>query len=347
MAKIKIVKPGLLTTLQDQGRIGFQQFGVPQSGAMDLYSLRLANLLVGNYRHEAALEMTLVGPQIGFEDKRIFAVTGADMGPRLNGRPIRSYQAIMAHRGDVLEFGHVKEGCRGYLALEGGFSIKPVMGSKATYLRGGFGGYGGRALKEGDEIPLNPWNTLNDHWRKVIPSGMVPSFSGIKRIRVIMGPEEEAFTEKGIEQFLQGTYGLSPQSDRMGFRLTGPKIEHRQGADIISGGINLGAIQVPGEGMPIIMLSDRQTTGGYTKIANVISVDIPLLAQLKPGDKISFEAIKVEEAQELLREREHNLLQLMEQFKRGEGVILHSQEMMIRLDGKEYHVLVDEINIPE
>ncbi|GAB6087718.1 5-oxoprolinase subunit C family protein [Alkaliphilus crotonatoxidans] len=343
MSKITILKPGLLTTIQDQGRIGHQQYGVPQSGAMDLYSLELANLLVGNPRYEAGLELTLVGPAISFHDRRIFAITGADLDARLNGRPLRNYQSYMAQEGDVLEFTHALRGCRGYLAIQGGFAIESVMGSKSTYLRGGFGGYRGRALRSGDEIPLNSAQSQGEDWKRMIPPSLIPDYGNNVTLRVILGPEEEGFTAAGIETFLRGQYEVTSQSDRMGYRLMGPKIEHSNGADIISGGINMGAIQIPGEGNPIIMLADRQTTGGYTKIANVISVDLPYLAQLKPGDKISFKALTVEEAQKLFREREKGMLQLMEAFSRGKHRIIQTREMRITLKDQKYHVLIDEV----
>lgn len=345
MAYVTIIKSGLLTTVQDQGRMGFQQFGIPQSGAMDIYSLQLANLLVGNNRYEACLEITLLGPTIKFQDSRVFAITGADFKATLNGKPVKQYQTIQAQNGDLLEILGASKGCRGYIAIGGGFAIDRVMGSKSTYSRGGFGGYQGRRLQDGDELSLNPWKGAKENLYRRIPQRMIHDLKGegVQLLRVVMGPEDDYFTEKGIRDFFNGEYLITPQSDRMGYRLTGPKVEHAQGADIISGGINLGAIQIPGEGLPIIMLADRQTTGGYTKIAHVISVDLPILSQMKPGDKVTFQRIEIEEAQALYKEREESLLQLKAQFEKRTYSNTPKKEMLIRVNGREYQVSIEEI----
>ena len=345
MANISILKPGLLTTIQDLGRLGYQQFGIPQSGAMDIYSLQLANLLVGNERYEACLEMTLLGPTIRFQDSNVFAITGADLGATLNGRPIKQYQTIMAQQGDLLEFFNATKGCRAYLAVGGGFAVDKVMGSKSTYMRGGFGGYKGRKLMEGDVLSLNPCKLTKPSWIRRIPQYMIPALVGeeVKTIRVITGPEEDSFADNGIREFFNGVYQITPQSDRMGFRLAGPKVEHIHGADIISGGINLGAIQIPGDGLPIIMLADRQTTGGYTKIAHVISIDLPILSQMKPGEKITFKEIDIEEAQALYKEREEGIIRLIEQLENTKYNVLSKKNLLIRVGSKAYQVTVEEI----
>ncbi|AOY76500.1 biotin-dependent carboxyltransferase family protein [Clostridium formicaceticum] len=342
MSKISIVKPGLMTTIQDQGRIGYQHFGMPVAGAMDVYSLQLANLLVGNHRFEAALEITLMGPEISFHDTRAVAITGGEISATINDRPVSMYETLYLQKGDTLKLGNISVGCRSYLAISEGFHLEKVMGSYATYTRGNIGGFYGRKLMAGDEIPLNQKQYEGHVGTRRIPKSLTPDLHK-SCIRVIMGPEDQAFTEEGKAVFQKSQYRISNQSDRMGYRLEGPKIQHVSTADIISGGINLGAIQVPGEGVPIIMMADRQTTGGYTKIANVISIDIPLVAQKKPGDIIKFTAIKVEEAQLLFREREETIRTLEKQFQLISSKIHSVREYCIKVRGRSYHVRVEEL----
>ena len=336
-----IKKAGLLTTLQDTGRKGYQQFGIPVAGAMDQYSLNLANILVGNAPSEAALEITLLGPTISFTDKALIAVAGGDFPVKLNGKEVKSYETIQVVEGDELAIGAAIKGCRGYIAVKGGFDVPVVMGSKSTYLRGGFGGYMGRQLKEGDEISI--LLTEKELSYRRIPATMIPNYEDVYTARVIMGPENDRFTESGLSTFLNNEYILSNQCDRMGYRAEGPIIEHTNGADIISGGINLGAIQVPGHGNPIIMMADRQTTGGYTKIANIITVDISRLAQLKPGNKIRFKSITIEEAQQLIKQQSREISELINTFntKRSSSDLIRRYH--IRVNDKSYEVLVDEV----
>ncbi|WP_026478562.1 5-oxoprolinase subunit C family protein [Alkaliphilus transvaalensis] len=347
MSSILVVNAGLLTTLQDGGRWGYQQFGIPVAGAMDRYGLELGNLLVGNSRHEVGLEFTYIGPTIKFLDKTSFAITGGDFQPQLNDKKVKMYQTLYANKGDILKFSNPIKGCRGYLTVAGGFDVEVVMGSKSTYLRGGFGGFKGRKLKEGDIIPIQQIPLNQKPTTKIIPVDMIPQYENSKTIRVILGPELDRFHKKGIETFLKETYKLSNQWDRMGYRLEGEKIQHLDGADIISGGINLGAIQVPGDGKPIIMMADHQTTGGYTKIANVISVDLPYLAQMKPGDEINFKSVSLEEAHQLLRKQETKIVDLQNRFNEKDRVISGSANASMRIfnitvKGKEYQVIVEE-----
>ncbi|MBM7613505.1 5-oxoprolinase subunit C family protein [Alkaliphilus hydrothermalis] len=347
MSNIKIIKAGLLTTLQDKGRFGFQQYGIPVAGAMDQYSLQLANLLVGNEVDNTALEFTLMGPTIQFEDNLTFAITGGEFQPTLNGKSIKMYQTIYAKKGDELAFSTVLNGCRGYLAIEGGFGVERIMGSQSTYLRGGFGGFEGRKLRSGDLIPLGKPTSGRSLGIRRIPKDMIPEYKSERVIRVIMGPEDNRFSKEGIETFLREEYHLSNQLDRMGYRLEGKKIQHLDGADIISGGINFGAIQVPGEGKPIIMMADHQTTGGYTKIANVISVDLPYLAQMKPEDKVTFKAITVEEAQGFFRRQVEGIRDLEKRFKENteqtsSNEIRGRKKFNIIVNGKSYYVSVEE-----
>ncbi len=293
----------MLTTVQDLGRYGYERYGVPVSGAMDQFALRAANLLVGNPPHAAALEITLAGPTLRATDKCLIAVTGADLSLRVNDWEMPPWMAIFVRQGWTITFGDRKSGCRAYLAVAGGIDVMPIMGSRSTYLSGGFGGVEGRALRQGDVIPVGvvPFH-LPERAGRSFPSNLVPDYSDAPEIHVVLGPQDDYFTDEGMATFLSGEYQVGPTSDRMGYRLQGPEIAHKGRADIISDGIPLGAVQVPADRQPIVMMADRQTTGGYPKIATVISADIPLLAQCLPGQStVRFEAIGVEEAQSRYR----------------------------------------------
>lgn len=306
MKVIKIIEPGLLTTIQDNGRSGYQQFGMPVGGAMDIFSMQLANWLVGNHRFEAALEATLMGPKIEFNDTQRIAITGGNLLPQINGSNVSNYTQLKVKKGDVLSFRGPVSGARTYIAINGGFKIPEVMGSKSTYLRAALGGYHGRQLVHGDIIQLNNTKLPN---KRTLPEEFIKE-NYDTTIRVILGPDQEMFTNQGIVTFLSRNYKITHQSDRMGYRLDGEKIEHSDKADIISSGLQLGTIQVPADGQPIIMMADRQTTGGYARIANAITVDIPKLAQLKPGDEVTFSKVPAQYAQQLYRQRELKLRDL-------------------------------------
>lgn len=314
MAKLLVKKPGLLTTVQDAGRVGYQQFGVPVSGVMDPFAHRVANLLVGNPEGKAVLEITLMGPELVLEEDTVIAVTGGDLGAMLNGEPLPLWTSVQVTGGSTLTFKGLRKGCRAYLAVAGGFEVPSVMGSLSTYTRGKMGGYDGRALKAGDVLdtgrPAASFQLLAN--RRVELPG--EDDSGETRIRVVPGPQEEAFTPEGINTFYSNVYQVTNECDRMGYRLQGEAITHVTGGDIISDGIAMGAIQVPGHGMPIVMMADRQTTGGYTKIANVITADLPKMAQTKPGDQITFHRVTVEEAQALFLEQEKRISDYREQL---------------------------------
>ncbi|OFI06958.1 KipI antagonist [Clostridium acetireducens DSM 10703] len=302
MADLKIINAGLFTTIQDKGRIGYQQFGMSTAGAMDEFSLKVGNILLGNDEYEGALEITMVGPQIEFNTSTVIVITGANISPKLNNNSIPMWHSIKVKKGDVLSFGGAKSGCRSYICFAGGIDVPKVLGSKSTYVKAAIGGFKGRALKSGDEINLVKINKSLDHIaNRTIPENFIPKYFKNHEIRLILGPQHESFSKEEIEKFLNSEYEISNQADRMGYRLSGPEIKHIKGADIISDGIALGSVQIPGHGMPIIMMADRQTTGGYTKIATIISTDIPVLGQAKPGDKIKFKNITIEEAHEVLR----------------------------------------------
>ena len=289
---------GILTSVQDGGRYGSEQYGVYPSGPMDERSFHIANLLVGNEEREACLEITISGPRLKFTEAAVIAVTGGNFQPTVNGSPCLMYQAVPVSAGDVLSIGFARTGCRAYLAVAGGFDLPLLMGSRATLLKYGVGGYKGRKLAAGDELRLRNSAAALDN----MPSRRTAAENfggGVHRVRVIMGPQEEAFTEEGIRTFLGSTYTVGQESDRMGYRLGGPKIAHKTDGNIISDGIVMGSVQVPTAGEPIVMMADHPTVGGYTKIATAASADLPLVGQCRPGDKIRFEAVSVEAAQEL------------------------------------------------
>lgn len=300
-----MLKPGLLTTIQDLGRHGYQKYGLAVSGPADGYSHRMANIIVGNGENAALLEVTLMGLKLLVREPGIIAITGGDLSPGINGKEAPMWKSIKVAEGDVIEFKGARSGCRSYLAVAGGFDVPQVLGSRSTDLVGKIGGMEGRALKKGDILRVFP--KPNGRLKgRLLPDNLIPEYPSDVQIRVILGPQDESFTEKGIRTFLSSTYKVTQQVDRMGCRLEGPVIEHVESADIISEGIFYGAIQVPKNGQPIIFLVGRQSIGGYTKIGGVIAVDLPKLGQVKPGDTVTFSKISIEEAQEELRKQEHN-----------------------------------------
>lgn len=302
MGSIKIIKPGLLTTVQDKGRYSYQKFGVPVSGVMDSFSHRVSNLLVGNDLFEAVLEVTLLGPEIEFLDDCVIAITGGNLSPMINKKSINMWKSIYAKKGDILSFGQIKNGCRSYISFAGGIDVPLVMGSKSTYIKGKIGGYEGRSLVSKDILKMgSPKDNFKSLKGRTIHLNHKPIYTNEFEVRVILGPQDDYFTDKGINTFLSSQYVITNECDRMGYRLDGEKIEHIKGADIISDGIAFGAIQIPDNGKPIIMMADRQTTGGYTKIAHIISSDLSKIAQAKPGDKINFKSISIEEAHKILK----------------------------------------------
>ena len=293
---IRILQPGAQTTVQDLGRFGYQQFGVPAAGAMDPRSLRLANLLLDNDPGEAALEITLTGPQIVFDEANYVSLTGGDLGAVLDGKPMPRYQAVLVKPGQTMRFLGLRNGCRAYLAFAGGLDIPPVMGSRSTYMKARIGGLDGRKLAAGDELNFrSPKPDLPFPERRRIGADFVPQKEYL--LRVIPGPQDDHFTEEGLKTFFSEVYTVSAEFDRMGIRLEGPAVAHKGSGDIISDGIAFGAVQIPSAGKPIIMAADRQTTGGYTKIAVVISADFRILGQLRGGDRLRFAPVTVEAAQ--------------------------------------------------
>lgn len=293
----QVIKPGLLTTFQDLGRTGYQEYGVVVAGAMDDFSLQIANLLVGNSRDEAGLEVTMMGPALKVLKDAVIAITGGNLSPRVNGQPAPMWKSFAVKEGQLIEFGQPLEGIRSYISVAGGFDLPKVMGSKSTFLKAKIGGLNGRALEK-EDILYAAGDTHAVTGRS-LHYDEVPKYQKEINVRVILGPHQDAFTDEAIQTFLNSAYEVTPQSDRMGYRLNGPELTHETTADIISEAIPLGGIQVPANGQPIILMADRQTTGGYTRIATVIAQDIPILAQAAPGAVVRFEEIDVNEAQAL------------------------------------------------
>ncbi|AIF52276.1 biotin-dependent carboxyltransferase family protein [Pelosinus sp. UFO1] len=322
---IKVMTPGLLTSIQDLGRSGYQKYGVIVSGGMDSYSLRLANMLVGNEEGEAVLEITLVGPTLLLEEDILLAITGGDLSPTINGQPIPMGRPILVKQGSVLKFGVCQSGCRAYLAVRGGYNIPEVMGSKSTYIRAGIGGYQGRALLAGDVLLIKEPQTdlpllvslskkLGSH-SFAFTSWYVGKFYTSQKsqeyiIRVMPSSQFEFFTSDSREHFFQQAFKITTQSDRMGYRLAGPRLQLAEPLEMVSEAVALGTIQVPPDGNPIVLLADRQTVGGYPKIAQVAAVDNAYLAQVKPGETIRFQEISLAEAEGLYVAREKEMEQL-------------------------------------
>jgi biotin-dependent carboxylase-like uncharacterized protein len=304
-AAIKVLQPGLHTTVQDLGRTGFQDVGVPVSGPLDRVGLRLANALVGNQQDAAALEIMLQGPMLEVQaDSVRIALAGCDGALEIRGdgaRRVSAGRSVRLVRGDSFRVLSLGEAACGYLGIEGGIDAAPTLGSASTYTRGGFGGYSGQTLRADDMIPLKT-GAVRARAERALAE---PFDLDLDRpIRVVLGPQADYFDAAAIDVFLSSEYTVTAQSDRMGFRLDGPRIAHAKGFDIVSDGIVTGAIQVPGSGMPIVLMADAQTTGGYPKIATAISADVPVLGRRKPGRTIRFSAVTLAEAEALRRAQE-------------------------------------------
>jgi antagonist of KipI len=304
----EVLDPGIQTTVQDLGRFGFSQVGVPPSGALDLFSLRVGNLLVGNEEGEAGLEMAIMGLKLKAMRAVVIAITGGDLFPTRNGESLEMWRSHLLVEGDILAFKGVRQGCRAYLCFRGGVAVPKVMGSKSTFLSGKFGGFEGRALKKGDVLHVADLPTSLERIGVCFPSDWIPVFEKEVTMRVVPGPQDHHFTTLGFRTFRSSFYEVTAKCDRMGIRLEGPRIERRSEVEesIISESLIPGSIQVPGDGKPMIILNEL-VTGGYTKIATIVSTDLPKAAQLKPGDRVRFEPVSLEGAHQLLREQEERI----------------------------------------
>ena len=305
MRSLRVEAPGLLTTVQDLGREGFGTIGVSPSGAADPISLRLGNRLVGNVEGAAALEMTLLGGSFVFPEGAIVALAGSDFGARLGDAAVEPSRAVEVGPGQTLQLGPSRSGARSYLCVQGGIAVPPFLGSASTHLLSGLGGFEGRALRKGDVVAIG--SAIEPFRKRIIAPRVAELLSRRGVLRVTPGPQAEWFDKSSLRAFYSDTYRVSEQSSRMGLRLEGPPIMQSMNRAMITEGVSLGAVQVPPSGLPIILFVEQQTTGGYPKIANVISADLHRLGQLRPRDEIRFELVSFESARSLLIEQE-NLL---------------------------------------
>jgi antagonist of KipI len=314
-----IIKPGLLDTIQDMGRIGFGNWGVSPGGAMDSYAAQVANLLVGNDKGEAVIEIHFPGPQILFEQNTLIAITGADFSPRINDQPIPRWQPVVVRKNTVLHFPSLVQGSRCYLSVHGGYCLKKWLNSYSTHLKAGAGGWGGMPLKKGDELPFNE-NTIYF-------AGLLKEESNIEvlpwrvntdkiyqyphEIGFIPGHEWTLLSAACREAFLENCYLVHPSSDRMGYQLKGNPLALEQPIELVSSAVSFGTVQLLPDGQPIVLMADHQTTGGYPRIAHVVTGHLPKLAQLRPSDSIQFQLMDMSTAEQLLvaRQKELHILQ--------------------------------------
>ncbi|RNI28679.1 5-oxoprolinase subunit C family protein [Rufibacter latericius] len=318
---ISVEKPGLLSLVQDLGRFGYQKQGMVVSGAMDAFAFRLANLLVGNPENAPALELNLFGPSLRFQEDTLFALAGANLSPTLNGKPVPLHRPIFVRKGALLEFGSPVQGARTYLAVAGGVVVPLVMGSAATYARAGLGGWQGRALQKGDVLPVHSLSSEQLlYWQQKcapqesfvaanwsVSPDLLPRYEEHPTVRVIPGPEYGLFSEKAQEAFWQSDFLVTSASDRMGYRLEVLALQLRQPGELLSSAVTFGTVQVPANGNPIILMAEHQTTGGYPRIGQVISADLPVLAQVRPGKAIRFRQVSLAQAQELYYQQQKTL----------------------------------------
>lgn len=310
----EVLSPGIMSTVQDLGRFGCARYGVAASGALDGFAVRVGNLLVGNDERAAVVETTLMGLRIKVLRDAVVAVTGGDLQPRKGSEPLPMWRSHLAREGETIVFSGPGSGFRAYLAVAGGIQAAAVMGSRSTNLSSGFGGFEGRPLRKGDILAAEPVKDTIRFADKAFTPEAVPVYSSPWRLRVVWGPQDDHFSEEGKHTFVTAAFTVSPDSDRTGIRLKGPVVTRKPGMEesIISEGILSGAIQVPGDGQPIIILGET-ASGGYRKIATVISADLPLLGQITPGDEVAFDAVSMEEAVQALRGMENQ----MDKFKRS------------------------------
>jgi biotin-dependent carboxylase-like uncharacterized protein len=302
---IEVLKPGMFTTIQDLGRHGYQKFGVSVAGAMDFFSHRVANGLVGNPPQAATLECTILGPSLCFLAELTIAVTGADLTPQLDGNPVAMWESLDVQPGSILTFGECRRGCRAYIAIWGGIDVPGVLGSRSTHTRSRLGGLEGRALKKGDRLAVAHSNAAagSQHFRSDLIERNLTSGT----LRFLEGPQRNFFKADSLAGFAKGIYRVSNNSDRMGIRFDGPELIHRGRADIVSEAVPFGSIQVPANGLPVVLAADRQTAGGYPKIGVVITADFPVLAQLKPRDEVQFVPVRRDFAMKALRSLEDEI----------------------------------------
>jgi antagonist of KipI len=327
---LNVLRAGVLTTVQDLGRHGYQRHGVPVAGAMDAYSLRVANAVVGNESGDAGLELTLEGPAIELEDETLIAICGADLGPQAAHVPLPMLRPVWLAAGSQIEFGLARTGSRAYLAVAGGIDVPRVLGSRSTYLRAALGGIDGRAVRRGDRLPVGPvpaprypklkalalaakQRFAAPHWAASVHPEKLDRSPQI--LRFVPGRYWEALPADSRTRFMGSEFRVSADSDRMGYRLQGATLDMANRGDLLSEGVAFGTIQLPPDGCPIVLMADRQVTGGYPRIGDVASVDLGLAAQLKPGDRLRFERISLTQAQQLWMAQERAYAELREAIR--------------------------------
>lgn len=324
---IKVLKPGLQTTVQDQGRIGFYEIGMPPSGAMDQYSFTVANMLVGNHKNAAVLEITYMGPELEFQQDSVIAITGGEIPPKINGESVPLWSTIQVKSGDVLSFDFVKSGARVYLAVQGGIDVPMIQHSRSTYTLCGIGGFEGRALKAGDVLQIVSDSSANIPAGTTIPDSYIPKYSKNHEIRVVMGLCSYRLTDESKDRFLTLEWTVTPEANRVGYRFKGERLhfvprEQPFGAgsnpsNVVDLGYPIGSIQVPDGVEPIALLNDAVTGGGYATIATIISSDLNRMAQVKTNDKVRFTAVSVDEAIQARLELKEKLARVQQIIERA------------------------------
>jgi antagonist of KipI len=306
--QIQVVKPGWFSTVQDLGRYGYQQYGVPVAGAMDLSSTTVANRLVGNPDDAAVLELTLKGPELEFNGDTHIAITGADLSPTIGGTSTPLWKCIKVYRGSRVCFGTARSGARSYLAIAGGIDVPLVLGSRSTHCSSETGGFKGRPLRQGDVLHIGQLTqSAEGLMGKRLPDRLVPHYGKTATLRIIPGPQQHLFSAAAFATLTGSSYIVTPESNRMGYRLAGPRIVRKAPGHFISDCTTMGALQIPADGQPILLMADRQTTGGYPKIGTVITADLPLAAQLAPGNTVTLALTTIAKAQAALRKQRASL----------------------------------------
>lgn len=310
--RIHVLRPGLFTTIQDLGRYGYQRFGVSVSGAMDRWALRVGNRLLGNPDEAAGLEITIQGPELLFEQALTIAVTGADLSPTCHGALLPMWTVILLPAGSLLQFGMRRQGARAYLAVAGGIDSPPILGSRSTYVRSRVGSLGGRILRKGDRLDARAGSTASAQYvgRALAPSHR-PQYPASPTVRIVPGPHVDRFAQEALRVLTRHPYGVTSESDRMGYRLCGADLKHRTAAEILSTTVTFGSIQVPPDGQPIMLMADCQTIGGYATLATMIACDHSLAAQVCPGDSLSFRLTNHHKASDLFRSNRAELDRLL------------------------------------
>lgn len=340
MGKIKLLNPGLYTTIQASHRRGLREVGISPSGAADKFAYRVSNALVGNSSELASLEITMTGPQILFEDNELISICGGDFYPCINDGEIPQWTAVKVNKNDILSFKGMGSGARGYISFAGGIEAEKILGSFSTNIKANFGGFCGRSLKINDELNIS---TEKDNLDKcsnnyLLPQ-YIPQYSNKIEARVLLGPQEDYFSKEEVQKFFSESYTVSPMWDRMGIRLEGKPLIHNKSANIISDGNNIGSLQVPGDGKPIILMNDGGTTGGYPKIGTIIYSDLDKVAQLKMGDNIKFKKVTLEEAHKCYKEYVEILSSVDKIIAKKSNKVFNYK---VKVNNKEYKVYVEE-----